>query len=233
MLHKMSGDTGEQSPPRLPFVVRLLAVLVSLPILLFFSEGWEMALVVLLFYLYGSIPYATLVSRKLVGKKMEEEGSGNVGVANTYMNAGMVAGSLTVAGEVSKGLLPLLISYLYFDYSILASALFLSASLLGTNFSVYNKLLGGMGTTMVLWSMLVVSLFSFIGIIAVLFASYFLIKDTYWMTVVTYASGPLVVYLIDGRWPLVGFAVFGAAVYLLKFRRSMDEFARSEKLKNA
>jgi glycerol-3-phosphate acyltransferase PlsY len=145
----------------------------------------------------------------------------------------MLAGSLTVVGEVSKGLLPLLVSYLYFDYAILASAVFLSASLLGTNFSVYNRLLGGMGTTMVLWSMLVVSLFSFLGIIAVLFASYLLIKDTYWMTIVTYASGPLVVYFIDGRWPLVGFAVFGAAVYLLKFRRSMDEFARSEKLKKA
>ncbi len=221
------------SPTRLPFIVRLSAVLASIPVLLYFAEGWGMALVIVLFYLYGSIPYATLVSRKLVGKRMEEEGSGSVGVANTYMNAGMLAGSLTVAGEVSKGLLPLLLSYLYFDYSILASALFLSASLLGTNFSVYNKLLGGMGTTMVLWSMLVVSLFSFLGIIAVLFASYLLIKDTYWMTVVTYASGPLVVYFIDGRLPLVGFAVFGAAVYLLKFRRSMDEFARSEKLKKA
>ncbi|HNU36088.1 MAG TPA: glycerol-3-phosphate acyltransferase, partial [Methanomassiliicoccales archaeon] len=144
------------SPTRLPFIVRLSAVLASIPVLLYFAEGWGMALVIVLFYLYGSIPYATLVSRKLVGKRMEEEGSGSVGVANTYMNAGMLAGSLTVAGEVSKGLLPLLLSYLYFDYSILASALFLSASLLGTNFSVYNKLLGGMGTTMVLWSMLVV-----------------------------------------------------------------------------
>jgi glycerol-3-phosphate acyltransferase PlsY len=199
--------------------------------MLILSEGWEMALVVALFYLYGSIPYATLVSRKLVGKKMEEEGSGSVGVANTYMNAGMLAGSLTVAGEVSKGLLPLLLSYLYFDYSILASALFLAASLLGTNFSVYNRLLGGMGTTMILWSMLVVSLFSFIGIIIVLFACYFLIKDTFWMTVITYASGPFVIFIADGRWPLIGFAVFAATVYLLKFRRSMDEFELSKKLK--
>ncbi|MHC1680985.1 MAG: glycerol-3-phosphate acyltransferase [Methanomassiliicoccales archaeon] len=233
MNRKMGGDDGDQSPARLPFIVRLFAVLVSLPILLFFSEGWEMAVVVVLFYLYGSIPYATLVSRKLVGKKIEEEGSGSVGVANTYMNAGMAAGSLTVAGEVSKGLLPLLVSFLYFDYSILANAVFLSASLLGTNFSVYNRLLGGMGTTMVLWSLFVVSIFSFIGVIGVLIISYLQIKDTYWMTVVTYASGPLVVYLVDGRWPLVGFAVFAAAVYILKFRRSMDEFARSEKLKGA
>jgi len=136
-----------------------------------------------------------------------------------------------VAGEVSKGLLPLLVSYLFFDYSILASAVFLSASLLGTNFSMYNRLLGGMGTTMVLWSLLVVSTFSFIGVIVVLLGSYFLIKDTYWMTVVTYAVGPLVVYFLDGRWPLVGFAMFAAAVYILKFRRSLDEFARSEKLR--
>ena len=230
MFHQHGGVEGT-SPSRLPFIVRLSVVMVTLPILLFLSKGWEMALAAAAFYLYGSIPYAALVSRRLVGKKIEEEGSGSVGVANTYMNAGMLAGSLTVAGEVSKGLLPLLISYLYFDYSILASAVFLAASLLGTNFSVYNRLLGGMGTTMVLWSLLIVSPLSFLGILIVLFASYFLIKDTYWMTVITYASGPLVVLIADGRWPLIGFAVFAAAIYILKFRRSMDEFERSKRLK--
>jgi len=231
MLHRHGGLEDGGSPARLPFVVRSSVVLVSLALFLYFSEGWEIAVVVAAFYLYGSMPYATLVSRKIAGKRMEEEGSGNVGVANTYMNAGNLAGSLTVAGEVSKGLLPLLISYVYFDYSILASALFLSASLLGTNFSVYNRLLGGMGTTMILWSVLIVSTFSLIGILIVLFTSYFLIKDTYWMTVVTYASGPLVVYIADGRWPLIGFAIFAATIYLLKFRRSMDEFERSKSLK--
>jgi hypothetical protein len=70
-----------------------------------------------------------------------------------------------------------------------------------------------------------------IGILVVLFASYFLIKDTFWMTVITYASGPFVVLLADGRWPLIGFAVFAGSVYILKFRRSMDEFELSKKLK--
>ncbi|MCG7843966.1 MAG: glycerol-3-phosphate acyltransferase, partial [Methanomassiliicoccales archaeon] len=208
--------------------MRLTTVLVSIALLLFFAPSWEAMLVLLLFYLYGSIPYATIVSRKLVGKKIEQEGSGSVGVANSYMNAGMLAGSLTVAGEVSKGLLPLFISFLFFDYSVLASVLFLSASLLGTNFSILNRLLGGMGTTMVMWSLLIISPFSLVGILLVLFASYFLIKDTYWMTVVTYASGPLVIYLVDGRWPLVGLGLFAAVIYLLKFRRSMDEFELSK-----
>lgn len=231
VFHHRRQDEDAPGPTRLPFPVRLAIVVVALPLLIALSPGWEAALVAVLFYLYGSIPYATLISRALVGKRMEQEGSGNVGVANTYMNAGMLAGSLTVAGEVSKGLLPLLVSYLYFDYSILVSALFLCASLLGTNFSVYNKLLGGMGTTMVLWSLLFLSPLSLIGVVVVIFASYLLTKDTFWMTAITYASGPFVVTLLDGRWPLVFFAVFAGVVYLLKFRRSMDEFERSKRLK--
>jgi glycerol-3-phosphate acyltransferase PlsY len=218
-------------PQRLPFALRSAAVLVCLPLLILISNDPYLALAVASFYLYGSIPYATLVSRRFVGRRMEDVGSGSVGVANTYMNAGMVPGTLTVIGEISKGLLPLFVSYLLFDYVILASSLMLCASLLGTNFSIFNRLLGGMGTTMVLWSLLVVSTFSFLGVIAVLLVSKVVVKDTFWMTVITYASGPMVVYLVDGRWPLVGFAVFAAAIYILKFRRSLDEFERSKALK--
>lgn len=225
--HVLSENEGP--PVRLPFLARLTVVVISLAILTLFAQVWDIVLVLILFYLYGSVPYATIVSRYLVGKKMEEEGSGSVGVANTYMNAGMKAGSLTVAGEVSKGLLPLLVSYLFFDYSVLASSIFLAASLLGTNFSIYNRLLGGMGTTMVLWSLLIISPFSLIGILVVLFGSYILIKDTFWMTVIVYASGPFVVLFADGRWPLIGFAVFAGTIYLFKFRRSMDEFERSKR----
>lgn len=221
------------TPERLPITVRAAIVLMSMTIFLLISGRWELAFAVATFYLYGSIPYATLVSLRFTGKRMEEVGSGSVGVANTYMNAGMVPGTLTVIGEISKGLLPLAISYLMFDYHVLASALMLGASLLGTNFSLFNRLLGGMGTTMVLWSLLVISPLSLLGIVAVLIISKLVIRDTFWMTVITYATGPVVVMLLDGRLPLVGFAVFAAVIYLLKFRRSLDEFERSERMKRS
>ncbi len=77
----------------------------------------------LLFYLYGSLPFAHVFTYLKTGKRIYEENSRNVGVANSYNTAGMLVGTLTVIGEISKGLLPLLVSFLWFSFSLDVSLL--------------------------------------------------------------------------------------------------------------
>ena len=178
----------------------------------------------ILFYLYGSLPFAYILTYLKTGKRIYEENSTNVGVANSYNTAGMLVGTLTVMGEISKGLLPLLVSYLFFGYSLEVSAYFLIGSLLGTNFSIFLKLKGGMGTTMMLWSFLFLSPFLLLAILALMVICLKLMKKTYHVAPFVYALAPLLALVIDGRLTIVLLALYVAALYIIKFRPEMDDF---------
>jgi len=64
------------------------------------------AVVVLLAYLAGSIPFGLLVVRAFTGKDIRRGGSGNTGATNARRAAGNLAGALTLAGDMAKGALP-------------------------------------------------------------------------------------------------------------------------------
>src|SRR6056297_3023851 len=108
-------------------------------------------------YIYGSIPFAYIYTYLAKGEKITELGSKNVGVANTFSVAGMLPGVFTVLGEISKGIVPILVSLVFYDYALELSILFVTCSFVGTNFSIFLKFKGGMGFTIFLWSTLILS----------------------------------------------------------------------------
>ena len=64
---------------------------------------------VALAYLCGSIPTGVLLSRRR-GVDPRDIGSGNIGATNVTRAAGATAGLLTLAGDVAKGLVPVLVA---------------------------------------------------------------------------------------------------------------------------
>jgi glycerol-3-phosphate acyltransferase PlsY len=54
-------------------------------------------------YLFGSIPFAWLVSRGLAGVDVRRAGSGNVGTANVLRTSGVAAALLVMLLDVAKG----------------------------------------------------------------------------------------------------------------------------------
>ncbi len=177
-----------------------------------------------LFYMYGSLPFAYIFTYLKTGKRIYEENSTNVGVANSYNTAGMLVGTLTVIGEISKGLLPLLVSFLFFGYSLDVSAYLLIGSLLGTNFSLFLRLKGGMGTTMMLWSFLFLSPVLLLTILVLMVVCLKFMKKTYHVAPFVYGMAPILALIIDGRMTLVLLALYVAALYIVKFRPEMDDF---------
>ena len=101
-------------------------------------------------YLIGSIPTALLVVRWFTGKDVRKHGSGNIGTLNTLRATNSKALTLIVLlGDVSKGVLALLLGYLVaegFDYK---SELIMEfggiAAVVGHNYSAFLKLGGGKG----------------------------------------------------------------------------------------
>jgi glycerol-3-phosphate acyltransferase PlsY len=179
----------------------------------------------LIFYLYGSIPFAYLSARLIAKKDLRREGSCNVGVTNAFKTGGIVTGIVTVSCEISKAFFPLIIGKYFFYGSLPATLLFVFCSFLGAMFSVYLKGKGGKGSTVMIWSILVLSPFSLITITLIWFTVYKLSKYYPSIKRIWLFCVPVVLYLIEQD---IAFALFGllySVCWYLKSLKSIDDLA--------
>ena len=98
---------------------------------------------VVLAYLAGSIPTGVLLGR-LAGVDVRLEGSGNIGATNVARTAGRKLGILTLVGDASKGLLPVLAARALAVGPVVLAAVAVAA-LCGHVFSVFLSFRGGKG----------------------------------------------------------------------------------------
>lgn len=101
------------------------------------------ALVLLLAYLAGSIPTGLWLAR-LAGIDVRKRGSGNIGATNVGRTAGMRLGLLTLAIDVLKGALPVLVAVQLSTSAWLPACTGLAA-FYGHIFSLFAGFHGGKG----------------------------------------------------------------------------------------
>lgn len=95
-------------------------------------------------YLCGSVPFGLIFARAFTGEDVRQSGSGNIGAANVARTAGISIAALTLVGDVTKGLLPVLVGRaLHLSPNELA--IVGGAAVLGHDFSIFLKLRGGKG----------------------------------------------------------------------------------------
>lgn len=115
-----------------------------------------MILLTTLSYLLGSIPTGILIAMLMGGPDPRSVGSGNIGATNVMRATGLLAGALTLLGDVLKGVIPVLLG-LYIFGSILGVSLLALASFLGHLFSVFLGFKGGKGVATAAGVFLVIS----------------------------------------------------------------------------
>ena len=131
------------------------------------------ALMVVVAYLLGSVSTAIVVCRALGVADPREVGSRNPGATNVLRHAGKGAAAVTLLGDATKGLLPVLIGHaLGLDATVLAAIAL--AAFLGHLYPVYYGFEGGKGVATFIGVSLALNPWlgsSFIGIwLAVAFA---------------------------------------------------------------
>lgn len=94
-------------------------------------------------YLIGSIPVGVLVG-KVLGFDPRMVGSGNIGMTNVSRAGGKGAAALTFAGDVLKGLIPILIGNAL-NVSEGGLSLIALATLIGAIYSIFLGFSGGRG----------------------------------------------------------------------------------------
>ncbi len=100
-------------------------------------------------YVFGNFLTADVVAKIYTGKKAQEIGSGNPGMANIMSNVGKKAGVIVLFGDISKTLLAFVVAWLLTG-KVIHDAAFLWAGMgvvLGHNFPVLNHFHGGKGVT--------------------------------------------------------------------------------------
>lgn len=94
-------------------------------------------------YLIGSIPSALIAGKTIKGIDIREYGSGNMGAANAYRILGREAGTVVIAADVFKGIIPALIGLYIGGYTVALIAGI--AAVIGHSYPVFARFKGGKG----------------------------------------------------------------------------------------
>jgi len=113
-------------------------------------------LVALIGYFIGAIPVALIIGKRMAGIDISKRGSGNIGGTNVLRVIGFKAGAITMALDLAKAIVPVILARFIIGDSILQIAGFtldwrwgqvITALMVmvGHNWSVYIKFRGGKG----------------------------------------------------------------------------------------
>lgn len=96
-------------------------------------------------YLIGSIPFGSIISRKIASIDITDRGSGNIGATNVARELGLKWGIVTLVLDLLKGFIPVYLVNYHIILGNIGLILVCISSLLGHQFSIFLKFRGGKG----------------------------------------------------------------------------------------
>ena len=104
--------------------------------------NFELFLIILISYLFGSIPFGLLLTKIFLKKDIREIGSGNIGATNVLRAGNKVLGYSTLVLDILKAVLPILYIKFFMNDYLYISAL---SIFIGHVFPIWLKFKGGKG----------------------------------------------------------------------------------------
>ena len=104
--------------------------------------NFELFLIILVSYLFGSIPFGLLLTKIFLKKDIREIGSGNIGATNVLRAGNKVLGYSTLVLDILKAVLPILYIKFFMNDYLYISAL---SIFIGHVFPIWLKFKGGKG----------------------------------------------------------------------------------------
>ena len=104
--------------------------------------NFELFLIILVSYLFGSIPFGLLLTKIFLKKDIREIGSGNIGATNVLRSGNKILGYSTLVLDVLKAVLPILYVKFFMNDYLYISAL---SIFIGHVFPIWLKFKGGKG----------------------------------------------------------------------------------------
>ena len=130
--------------------------------------NFELFLIILVSYLFGSIPFGLLLTKIFLKKDIREIGSGNIGATNVLRAGNKFLGYSTLVIDILKAVLPILYVKFFMNDYLYISAL---SIFIGHVFPIWLKFKGGKGVA------------SYLGILCCLDVVTALIFGVIWISV--------------------------------------------------
>ena len=104
--------------------------------------NFELFLIILVSYLFGSIPFGLLLTKIFLKKDIREIGSGNIGATNVLRAGNKILGYSTLVLDILKAVLPILYIKFFMNDYLYISAL---SIFIGHVFPIWLRFKGGKG----------------------------------------------------------------------------------------
>ena len=104
--------------------------------------NFELLLIIIVSYLFGSIPFGLLLTKIFLKKDIREIGSGNIGATNVLRSGNKILGYSTLVLDILKAVLPILYVKFFMNDYLYISAL---SIFIGHVFPIWLKFKGGKG----------------------------------------------------------------------------------------
>ena len=103
-------------------------------------------LLIILFYLVGSLPFALILTKLSGFGDIRNIGSGNIGATNVLRTGNKLLAIIVLSLDILKGLIPYLIIHIYFNELSLLNKIFLCHfAVIGHIYPIWLKFKGGKG----------------------------------------------------------------------------------------
>ena len=119
--------------------------------------NFELFLIILVSYLFGSIPFGLLLTKIFLKKDIREIGSGNIGATNVLRSGNKILGYSTLVLDILKAVLPILYIKFFMNDYLYISAL---SIFIGHVFPIWLKFKGGKGVASYLGILCCLDIFS-------------------------------------------------------------------------
>ena len=183
-------------------------------------------------YLYGSIPYALIATYLIKKRNLAQEGTGNIGVTNSFKVGGTAVGIITLIGEISKAVFPILIAEFLFDGNLKVMLLFVYLSFLGTSFSIFLKGKGGKGSTVAIWSLMILSPYACMILLSLWTVIVLISKNNPIIKTIPLILIPIIFHIFEKDVYFTIFCVFLSSTIFINNRMKLDDYKYYDFFKN-
>lgn len=178
------------------------------------------AIIILLAYLIGSIPFALVIGKGFYKTDVRKHGSGNLGATNTFRTLGKKAGIIVLIGDIAKGSLAVCLPLMMNSYLHMLVPGFIA--ILGHSYPVFAKFKGGKSVATAAGVFLAFSPLAFIlGILAFLIS----LKISKYVSLSS-PIGALVAFLASIYVGDVVLIVFAAIIFIFITWKHIKNFKR-------
>jgi acyl phosphate:glycerol-3-phosphate acyltransferase len=179
------------------------------------------ALVSLVAFLSGSLPFAVWTSRVFAKRDVRAVGDGNPGTANAFRTGGVTLGLTVLMLDVTKGVLPVVLGRAW-GLDGLSLALVATLPVTGAAFSPFLRFRGGkaLAVTLGTWIALTLWTIPLVAVVAIVAAT-LLIEPDAWAVAAALAAMlvGVLLWVPDPWWPFV--LLIQAGIILWKHRSEL------------